>query len=743
MKNYRLGIDLGATSLGWSLIELDNNNEPTKLEKVGVRIFLDGRDAKSKEPLNVTRRDARGIRRNRDRYLQRRTYLINYLIEIGLMPKDKTKRKKLEHIDPYLLRTKGLDDKLSLFEFGRTIFHLNQRRGFKSNRKLDAKDNDTSIMKTAIKELKEELEKTNSRTLGEYLFNLNKDLPQSEDKNRKPVRVKKSSKSYNLYPNRQMYLDEFELLWQKQAKYYPELTDDKKEQLINIIFYQRDLKPQEKGSCQFEEGEKRCSFAFATAQKFRILQEINNLSLLDFNKNSHLLTEAQRAIILEALLIQKSATFKSLRKKLGKEYARDYVFNLESEKRKDLKGDDTSYTMRKNDYFGDKWDELSNDEKDEIISKILNDENDKEIEATLITWLCENYNLPKENAQNIANASLSKKISNLSRKAMTNILPFLNDGFNYYESCQKAGYENTDEAPEEPKYFKGDLPYYGELFEKDALFGNKENYDSEKEPEKYYGKIGNVTVHIALNQLRKLVNQLTKTYGAPKQIVLELARELKLGKTKVDEIEKNQAKNRKINKAIGKKLEEISVENNYENRTKYKLWEELSKNDTERCCPFSGIIIPIHKLFTHEFQIEHILPKSRTFNDRMVNKTIAHRKANQDKGERSPFEAFGHNPPDYNYNHILARAKNLPSNKEKRFFPDAMQYYQDEGEILSRMLTDTQYMSRVARKYMAFVCGKNNVWSINGQLTAKLRSKWGLNNLLSDDSTKNRADHRT
>ena len=81
MKNYRLGIDLGATSLGWSLFELDNNNEPVKLEKVGVRIFPDGRDAKTKEPLNVTRRTARGIRKNHDRYLQRRNDLMKYLIE--------------------------------------------------------------------------------------------------------------------------------------------------------------------------------------------------------------------------------------------------------------------------------------------------------------------------------------------------------------------------------------------------------------------------------------------------------------------------------------------------------------------------------------------------------------------------------------------------------------------------------------------------------------------------------------
>lgn len=741
MKNYRLGIDLGSTSLGWSLFELDNNNEPIKLEKIGVRIFLDGRDAKSKEPLNVTRRIARGIRRNRDRYLQRRNNLMKYLVESNLMPKGIIERKQLEYLNPYFLRAKGLDEKLSLFEFGRAIFHLNQRRGFKSNRKLDSADKETSVMKTAIKELSEKLEETDSRTLGEYLYNLNKDIPTCEIVNSKPVRVKKGDKTYNLFPDRTMYLDEFEQLWEKQHEFHPELTNEIKKSIENIIFYQRPLRPQEKGKCQFEDGESRCSFAYVTAQKFRIFQEINNLELLDFNKKSNKLNNAQRAIILHSLLTQKTATFKALRKKLGKEFENNYIFNLESEKRKDLKGDETSFIMRKDIYFGEKWDELADTKKDEIVKKILNEENDKEIEANLINWLTEKYLLSEENANNIANVSLSKRISNLSKKAMMKLLPHLQDGLKYKEA-EMLVYKYSDEAPKEPKYFKGDLPYYGQLFERDALFGDKENYDSENEPEKYYGKISNVTVHIALNQLRKFVNELTITYGAPKQIVLELARELKLGRSKVAEIVKIQAKNRTYNENIAVELERIEIKNNYANRTKYKLWEELAADPTKRCCPFSGKVIPIHKLFTHEFQIEHILPKSKTFNDRMINKTIAHRKANQDKGERSPFEAFGHDPTGYNYNEILLRAEQLPFAKRRRFFPDAMKHYEDEGEVLSRMLTDTQYMSRIARKYMAFVCGKNNVWSITGQLTAKLRSKWGLNELLSEDSSKNRADHR-
>ncbi|HHE38444.1 MAG TPA: hypothetical protein ENL20_07700 [Candidatus Cloacimonetes bacterium] len=71
-----------------------------------------------------------------------------------------------------------------------------------------------------------------------------------------------------------------------------------------------------------------------------------------------------------------------------------------------------------------------------------------------------------------------------------------------------------------------------------------------------------------------------------------------------------------------------------------------------------------------------------------------------------------------------------------------MQRFKDEGEVISRLLTDTQYMSRIAKEYMNYVSGPENVWAIPGQLTALLRSKWGLNELLSDNKEKNRKDHR-
>ena len=136
-RPYRLGLDLGSNSIGWFVIWLDENGDPCELGPGGVRIFPDGRDPQSKSSNAVSRREARGMRRRRDRYLKRRARLMEQLIKFGLMPSDVSERKALERCDPYELRADALDRCLPLHHVGRALFHLNQRRGFRSNRKTD------------------------------------------------------------------------------------------------------------------------------------------------------------------------------------------------------------------------------------------------------------------------------------------------------------------------------------------------------------------------------------------------------------------------------------------------------------------------------------------------------------------------------------------------------------------------------------------------------------------------------
>ncbi|MDP4835743.1 MAG: hypothetical protein NWS01_01140 [Burkholderiales bacterium] len=146
---YRLAVDLGTTSLGWAMVRLNEENEPNAVIKAGVRIFSDGRNPKDGSSLAVTRREARSMRRRRDRLLKRKARMTKSLIEHGFFPEGEKERKALVTLNPYTLRARGLDEALKPEEFARALFHINQRRGFKSNRKTDKKDNESGALKQA------------------------------------------------------------------------------------------------------------------------------------------------------------------------------------------------------------------------------------------------------------------------------------------------------------------------------------------------------------------------------------------------------------------------------------------------------------------------------------------------------------------------------------------------------------------------------------------------------------------
>ena len=134
-KKYRLGLDVGTNSLGWSVLQLDANSEPCAVMAAGSRIFAEGREAKTKATLAATRRAARSARRRRDRFKQRQKFLLSELVKTGLFPQDHKDRQALQMLNPLQMRADALRRQLQPWEVGRALFHLNQRRGFKSNRK--------------------------------------------------------------------------------------------------------------------------------------------------------------------------------------------------------------------------------------------------------------------------------------------------------------------------------------------------------------------------------------------------------------------------------------------------------------------------------------------------------------------------------------------------------------------------------------------------------------------------------
>lgn len=733
---YRLGIDMGSTSIGWCVVKT-KGSEITDAIDMGVRIFPDGRDAQSKTPLAVNRRQKRGMRRSLDRRMRRKRKLMNALVRLGLMPADLAARKALEALNPYQLRKEALERPLSAHELGRALFHICQRRGFKSNRKSDKKEKDTGSMKTAIRELREAM---GGKTLGAYLYSVGfKDTPGGRPAHtHKSVRVKarqvRGKNEYNLYPGREMYLEEVDAILEAQKQRHAVLTEEATTQIKDIIFFQRPLKAQQAGLCRFEgeNGERRMRKAYPLFQKFRILQEVNNLDLEQLDETTPHLTRAQKEKIVEALLLERHLTFHKIRKLLKLPSAAK--FNLEADNRDRLQGDETYAELAAKDCFGEAWVQLTPQQQDAVVTKIIEEEN----EQSLVAWLVGEYAVSEEQAENIAQVSLDEDFGSLSRKAIEKILPGLEKGMIYSDACKAAGYHHSDFRTGE---VFDQLPYYGEVL-RNAVMGGTEN--PQDIPEKRHGKLNNPTVHIALNQLRRVVNAIVEKHGHPDQVVIELARDLPLGEDGLNELKSDQAKNKKRNDKINAELAKLGVKQNYANRLIFKLWEDLSSDPAKRCCPFTGRMISVSQIFTGEFEVEHLLPFSRSFNDSPANKVLSYRDANRFKGNRSPFEAFSDSPAGYKWEDIVARAANLPDNKRWRFSPEAWERAKgQEEDIIARMLVDTQYMARLAKQYVSFICHPDRVWTIPGRLTAMMRDKWGLNDLLGEeDGRKERGDHR-
>jgi len=741
---YRLALDLGTTSIGWCLIRLNSQSEPIAIIRMGVRIFSDGRNPKDGTSLAVTRRSARQMRRRRDRLLKRKSRLLTSLTRLGFFPADESRRKELVQLDPYALRKKGLYEALTGSEFARALFHINQRRGFLSNRKTDKKDNDSGALKKAIRDLRDKLNEEHCQTLGEWLA--------KRHEARLSVRArlhgkKQKDKAYDFYADRAMIEHEFDVLWAKQASLTPTLfTESARNELKDVLLHQRPLKPVKPGRCTLLPDEERAPLALPSTQRFRIYQELNNLRRLTADLREQALTLDQRNQIAALLEHQGEVRFTAMLKAL-KLPSKD-KFNLEDIKRDRLKGNTTSAILSKEQHFGDLWYAFNHSLQDTIVDQILNEPS----ESRLIAWLLEHTGVDEQAAESIANANLPEGYGNLSSAALERVLPeLIKDVVVYAEAVSRAKFESHSalSSAQQTGEILPALPYYGDPLRRHVAFA-KENPVNEEER---FGKIANPTVHIGLNQLRKVVNALIKRYGHPSEVIIEVTRDLKLSRERKREIEHDQKLRQDRNERLlaeacailGLNVTNLDAAKRRELSQKMQLWMELNfKDAADRRCPYTGEQISIERLLSNDVEIEHILPYSMTLDDSMNNKTVAMRRANRDKGNRTPADAFGITPiTGYDYQAILERAALMPKEKAKRFAIDGYQrWLREDKDFLARALNDTAYLSRIAKEYVSLICPPNKVRAIPGRMTALLRGKFGLNKFLSGSTVKNRDDHR-
>ena len=778
-----LGLDLGTNSIGWALIE-DNQNKilglGTRIFPMGVENLGDGEGEISK---NASRTGARGVRRQFFRRRLRKQILLKALSENKMCPLEasdfqewkRNKRFPIEKLatwfalNPYELRQKALIEKLSLEEIGRIFYHLIQRRGFLSNSRKGGSD-DGTIFKGNPKEGKIGITETQKniedKTLGAYLFEIYPKENQPFQDGLERIR--------NRYTTRKMYVDEFELIWNKQAQFHAELTNELKTLFggrkldgykeDGILFHQRPLRSQKHlvGNCSFEPRKTKCPISAIPFEQFRVWQWVNTVEY-----NGKKISQEEKEKIIEFLFANEKPEFKKIRKVIGKESA-EFKFNYKDDDK--IVGTHTISNLSNKKYFGKKWFEFTEKEQEDIWHVLYFFDS----KSNLKEYAIKNWNFTEEQAESISKFNVKDGYASLSRKAISNILPFLKLGFTYDVAVVLGGIKNVfgsdwEKLSDEKRNFFYDNVYEivrsknkGGFIEiiKDILRNDYNISDNQlrklyhhsatidatelleklpvgKDADKDIQAIRNPIVITALFELRKLVNELIDEHGKIDEIKVEMARDLKISKSQRNKIRKEQKRLERENDRVKARLLEERQRITHDNILLYKLWEEC-----KHTCPYTGKPISVTQLFSGEVQIEHIHPWSRSLNDSFSNKTLCYADENRKKGNKTPFEFYGSD--EANWSAIKERALKLFSDTKE--YPNAYQKFKRfvqqkfDDDFSTRQLNDTRYISKKAKNYLSKICNKVTVSP--GQATSNLRHKWGLNQILNDDNEKTREDHR-
>lgn len=153
--NYRIGLDIGTTSVGWAVIKNNENGDAIKIIDLGSRVFVSAEAQKNGESLALPRRMARSVRRRLRRRRHRIDRIINLLNTFNLISEEEIKKEyKKQNLDNiYKLKVFGLDNKLSMPELARILIHYSKKRGYKSNSKAE-QSNDESSEKCLLQQVK-------------------------------------------------------------------------------------------------------------------------------------------------------------------------------------------------------------------------------------------------------------------------------------------------------------------------------------------------------------------------------------------------------------------------------------------------------------------------------------------------------------------------------------------------------------------------------------------------------------
>ncbi len=585
---------------------------------------------------------------------------------------------------------------------------------------------------------------------------------------------------------RQDYLDEFNIIWENQLKFHNELTEELKKEIRDIIiFYQRRLKSQ-KGLisfCEFEsrqiemvvDGKKKLKTigqrviprSSPLFQEFKLWQILNNIEVFikgntkktrkqsgsqEKSEDSLKLDDRRRLYLEEKEIL---ASELSIRKEMSKTDVLKLLFKNPEELDLNYKSIEGNLTLAKLFEAYLKIIELTghsiNLKKSapdiiyaiseifrslNINNDILHFNSEKQLDVQpmfklwhllysfegdasktgnekLINKISDIYGFDKEYATILANISFQEDYGSLSAKAIRKILPYLKEGNTYDIACSYAGYRHSKSSLTKEEIGNKQLKNKLEILPKNSL--------------------RNPVVEKILNQMVNVVNTIIDDYGKPDEIRIELARELKKSAKERQELTQMITKATVEHETIREKLQrEFAVSHvNRNDIIRYKLYEELKNNGYKTL--YSNTYIPQEKLFSKDFDIEHIIPQSRLFDDSFSNKTLESRAVNIEKGNMTAYDYVSGKTDSNDLDNYLDRIENLfktgkisktKYNKLKMTDADI-----PEG-FIERDLRDTQYIAKKAKDMLESLVRR--VVSTTGSITDQLREDWQLINVMQE-----------
>jgi CRISPR-associated endonuclease Csn1 len=675
---------------------------------------------------------------------------------VGTKRQGNTAEQKIEN---YAWRAKGISEKLDLEQLVVVLQQINIQL------------NSSSGYLGAISDRSKELY-FNKQTVGEYQMAVLDKNPHANLR--------------NMVFYRQDYLDEFNTIWDKQAEFHPELIKELKHEIRDVvIFYQRRLKSQ-KGLisfCEFENrkieveidgikksrtvGNRVIPRSSPLFQEFKIWQVLNNIEVFGKGKKrkkpkvATLFSETEDPLEYggQRELYQEEKELLATELSIKKELKKADVLKLLFDNSKELDMNFTSIqgnltqAVLFNAYK--QIIELSGHEIDVeknaasailksveevfnafgINTEILNFDSDNKLDQQpmyklwhllysfegddsktgnekLIKKIAEHYGFEKEYAAILANITFQDDYGSLSAKAIQKILPYLKAGNKYDIACNYAGYRHSASSLSKEELDKKVYKERLEILTKNSL--------------------RNPVVEKILNQMINVINSIIDAYGKPDEIRIELARELKKNAKEREELTKTIAETTRLHEQYREILSKSPFNLSFISRNdivRYKLYKELKDNGYKTL--YSNTYISPLAVFSGDFDVEHIIPQSRLFDDSFSNKTLELRSINIEKGNKTAYdfikEKYGETGTDNSLDNYLNRIENLHKSgilKRAKYNKLKMQEKDIPDGFIERDIRDTQYIAKYAKTMLCDLV--KFVISTTGSVTERLREDWQL-----------------